>query len=129
MSRRDSRSRLLATGIPTLSLFVLAAALFAAPAAAYEAVQVNEGGTINGKVVYQGEVTTRKIVPTKRDLTPESLPKLLALIRPQDNEWRHLKVEWLTDVVAARKKAVAEDKPIVICYTGGAGYNEPLGVC
>jgi anthranilate phosphoribosyltransferase len=29
----------------------------------------------------------------------------------------------------ARKKAVAEDKPIVICYTGGAGYNEPLGVC
>ncbi|TMA17499.1 MAG: DUF2012 domain-containing protein [Deltaproteobacteria bacterium] len=65
MSRRDSRSRLLATGIPTLSLFVLAAALFAAPAAAYEAVQVTEGGTINGKVVYQGEVTTRKIVPTK----------------------------------------------------------------
>ena len=36
---------------------------------------------------------------------------------------------WLTDVVAARQKAAAEDKPIVICYTGGAGYNEPLGVC
>ena len=35
----------------------------------------------------------------------------------------------LTDVVAVRMKAVAEDKPIVICYTGGAGYNEPLGVC
>ena len=29
----------------------------------------------------------------------------------------------------SRKKAAAEDKPIVICYTGGAGYNEPLGVC
>ena len=66
---------------------------------------------------------------SKRDLTPDSLPKLLALIRPQENEWRHLKVEWLTDVVAARKKAVAEDKPILICYTGGAGYNEPLGIC
>ena len=52
-----------------------------------------------------------------------------SLIRPHDHEWRHLKVEWLTDVVAARKKAAAEDKPIVICYTGGAGYNEPLGVC
>ena len=63
------------------------------------------------------------------DLTPESFAKLHTLIRPHDNEWRHLKVEWLTDVVAARKKAVAEDKPIVICYTGGAGYNEPLGVC
>jgi hypothetical protein len=66
---------------------------------------------------------------TKLDLTPESFPNLHALIRPHDNEWRHLKVNWLTDVVAARKKAVAEDKPIVICYTGGAGYNEPLGVC
>jgi hypothetical protein len=54
---------------------------------------------------------------------------MLALVRPQENEWRHLKVNWLTDVVAARKQAAAEDKPIVICYTGGAGYNEPLGVC
>lgn len=65
----------------------------------------------------------------KRDLTPKSMPTLHALVRPQENEWRHLKVQWLTDVVAARKKAAAEDKPIVICYTGGAGYNEPLGVC
>jgi hypothetical protein len=31
--------------------------------------------------------------------------------------------------VAARKKAATEDKPLIICYTGGAGYNEPLGVC
>jgi hypothetical protein len=66
---------------------------------------------------------------SKLDLTPDNVAKLHALVRPHDNEWRHLKVEWLTDVVAARKKAVAEDKPIVICYTGGAGYNEPLGVC
>ena len=65
----------------------------------------------------------------KRDLTPSTFPKLHTLIRPHENEWRHLKVAWLTDVVAARKKAAAEDKPIVICYTGGAGYNEPLGVC
>jgi hypothetical protein len=66
---------------------------------------------------------------TKLDLTPETFPKLHALIRPHDNEWRHLKVQWLTDVVAARKKAAAQDKPIIICYTGGAGYNEPLGTC
>src|SRR5262249_47542766 len=45
---------------------------------------------------------TKKVVQTKLDLTPESLPQLLALIRPQENEWRHLQVEWLTDVVAAR---------------------------
>jgi hypothetical protein len=65
----------------------------------------------------------------KNDLTAETLPQLHALIRPHDREWRHLRVNWFTDVVAARKAAAAEDKPIVICYTGGAGYNEPLGVC
>lgn len=66
---------------------------------------------------------------TSLDLTQESFSKIHTLVRPHENEWRHLKVDWLTDVVAARKKAAAEDKPIVICYTGGAGYNEPLGVC
>jgi hypothetical protein len=66
---------------------------------------------------------------TKLDLTPESFPKLHALIGPQENEWRHLRVHWLTDVVAARKKAAAEDKPLVFIHTGGAGYNEPLGIC
>jgi hypothetical protein len=67
--------------------------------------------------------------PIRADLTPQSVDRLHALIRPHEGEWRHLRVRWLTDVVAARKKAAAEDKPIVICYTGGAGYNEPLGVC
>jgi hypothetical protein len=66
---------------------------------------------------------------TRLDLTAESFPRLHTLIRPHDHEWRHLKVQWLTDVTAVRKKAAAEDKPIIICYTGGAGYNEPLGVC
>jgi hypothetical protein len=70
-----------------------------------------------------------KSTPMKLDLTPGSMARLHALVRPQEHEWRHLRVEWLTDVVAARKKAAAEDKPIIICYTGGAGYNEPLGVC
>jgi hypothetical protein len=75
------------------------------------------------------ESTGPAIRGSKHDLTPESLPNLLAVVRPQETEWRHLQVQWLTDVVAARKRAAAEDKPIVICYTGGAGYNEPLGVC
>ncbi len=66
---------------------------------------------------------------SKHDLTPDSFARLHALVRPQPTEWRHLRVHWMTDIVAARKKAAAEDKPLVICYTGGAGYNEPLGVC
>ena len=44
-------------------------------------------------------------------------------------EWRHLQVRWVTDVVAARTQAAREDKPLVVLYTGGAGYNEPLGIC
>ena len=35
----------------------------------------------------------------------------------------------MTDVIAARSLAAKEDKPMVVLYTGGAGYNEPLGVC
>src|SRR5262245_10243329 len=66
---------------------------------------------------------------SKLDLTPKSTPGLLELLRPQETEWRHLRVRWITDVVAARKLAAKDDKPIVGLYTGGAGYNEPLGVC
>ena len=29
----------------------------------------------------------------------------------------------------ARKKAAAEDKPLIFLNTGGSGYNEPLGIC
>jgi RNA polymerase sigma factor (sigma-70 family) len=66
---------------------------------------------------------------SKLDLTPDSFAKLHALIRPQENEWRHLKVRWITDPVAALKKATTEDKPLVYLYLGGAGYNAPLGSC
>lgn len=70
-----------------------------------------------------------KKTASKLDLTQESMPKLLALVRPQETEWRHLKVQWMTDVIATRKLATKDDKPIVVLYTGGAGYNEPLGIC
>lgn len=40
-------------------------AVFPLAAPAYEAVEVTDGGTIKGKVVYQGEIATKKIVPTK----------------------------------------------------------------
>ncbi len=76
------------------------------------------------------EPRTREAPPARKlDLTPGRFPEVHALVRPHENEWRHLQVRWMTDVVAARKRAAAEDRPIVICYTGGAGYNEPLGVC
>ncbi|MGH8246121.1 MAG: hypothetical protein ACREUU_06790 [Gammaproteobacteria bacterium] len=39
--------------------------LLTAPALSYEVVPVSGGGGIEGKVVYQGSVPTRKIIPTK----------------------------------------------------------------
>jgi Carboxypeptidase regulatory-like domain len=50
---------------PSRFLAVLAPMLLAVPAAAYEAVQVSDGGTVSGKVVYQGQIATKKIIPTK----------------------------------------------------------------
>lgn len=50
-------------------VILLVAALFAAvspsPVVAYEAGAVLDGGTITGKVVFRGDVPTRKIIPTK----------------------------------------------------------------
>jgi polysaccharide lyase family 4-like protein len=55
---------LFARNISTLSLAILA--LLSLPsAAAYEAVQVTDGGIIKGKVLYQGQIATKKILPTK----------------------------------------------------------------
>jgi hypothetical protein len=76
------------------------------------------------------QASAQKAAPaSKDDLTQASFPELAALVRPQAGEWRHLRVRWLTDVVAARRRAAEEDRPLVVLYTGGAGYNEPLGVC
>jgi hypothetical protein len=47
-----------------LSVSILAAAL-CTPAQAYEAGSVTGGGTIEGTIVYHGDVPTKKIIPTK----------------------------------------------------------------
>jgi hypothetical protein len=49
----------------TLLVAVLATALLPSAVSAYEVVKVTDGGTIKGKVVYQGSVPTKKIIPTK----------------------------------------------------------------
>ncbi len=50
----------------TISIaFGVAAAVIAHPSLAYQEGQVSDGGSIKGKVVYQGDVPTRTIVPTK----------------------------------------------------------------
>jgi hypothetical protein len=50
--------------LPT-ALTALVTAALALPARAYEVVTVSDGGTIKGKVVYQGSVPTKKVIPSK----------------------------------------------------------------
>jgi Carboxypeptidase regulatory-like domain len=44
---------------------ILAACVAAIPAGAYERIEVSDGGTITGKVTFNGPVASRKIIPTK----------------------------------------------------------------
>lgn len=44
---------------------ILSLALLSAPVLSYEVVTVTGGGKIEGKVVFQGNVPTKKIIPTK----------------------------------------------------------------
>jgi hypothetical protein len=51
------------------SLLAACLLLAALPSAAYEVAAVADGGTISGKVTYDGPVPTRKIIPTKDKAT------------------------------------------------------------
>jgi hypothetical protein len=67
--------------------------------------------------------------PTKDLLTPDSFERLHTLMQPEAGEYRWDEIDWLASIWHARKKAAAEDKPIFIFGTAGAGFNDPLGNC
>lgn len=52
------------------------------------------------------------------------LDRLLTMIKPQAGESPWREIDWLTDVTEARRRAIAEDKPMVI-FTAADG--SPLG--
>jgi hypothetical protein len=52
-------------------------------------------------------------------VTPEQFDSLHRLIKPQSDESKWACIPWLTDLMEARKKAVAEDKPLLIWRSGG----------
>ena len=67
---------------------------------------------------------------TTRDLlTPESFAPLHRTLCLQPGEYRWDEIPWLASVWHARKKAAAENKPIFVFGTAGAGFNDPLGNC
>jgi hypothetical protein len=55
------------------------------------------------------------------EIPVEDFARLLAVIKPQPGgPWRE--IPWLTNVTEARRKAVAEDKPLVI-FTAADGSS------
>jgi hypothetical protein len=66
---------------------------------------------------------------TRDQLTPESFPRLHKTLCLQPGEYRWDEIPWLASVWHARKKAAAENKPIFVFGTAGAGFNDPLGNC
>jgi hypothetical protein len=67
--------------------------------------------------------------PTKELLTLDSFAQLHTLIQPEAGEYRWDEIHWLASIWHARKQAAAEDRPIFIFGTAGAGFNDPLGNC
>ena len=61
----------------------------------------------------------RELPDPSRDLN-----RLLGVIKPQTGESPWREIAWMTDVTEARKRAVAENKPLVI-FTAADG--SPLG--
>ncbi len=55
---------------------------------------------------------------------PRDLKRLLGEIKPQPGESPWRQIAWLTDVTEARRRAVEENKPLVI-FTAADG--SPLG--
>jgi hypothetical protein len=54
------------------------------------------------------------------EINPADFDRLLAEIKPQKAESTWREIHWLTNVTEARRKAIAEDKPIVI-FTAADG--------
>lgn len=70
-------------------------------------------------------VPTAAFAATPPEPTPDrDLERLLSEIKPQPGESPWREIAWLTDVTEARRRAVAENKPLVI-FTAADG--SPLG--
>ena len=95
--------------ISGLSAFLLAATAFV-PAHAYEAGAVTGGGTIDGTVVYSGDVPMKKIIPTK-DTAVCGAPRDEALIEVGADQGVLNAVVYLVDVAAGKAWAPVEKPP------------------
>jgi len=90
-------------------LAVIATAIVAIPAHAYEVAAVSGGGSIEGVVVYKGDVPTKKIIPTK-DVEVCGKPRDEPLVRVGADGAVESAVVYLVDV-AKGKAWPAPGKP------------------
>lgn len=72
-------------------------------------------------VLFLGVFTAQaRCVEPLPEIRIEDFPRLLAAIKPQPGESPWREIPWLTNVTEARRKAIAEDKPLVI-FTAADG--------
>ena len=74
-----------------------------------------------GMLALAGLVQDRPDVPV---LSPQDLPRLHELIRPQAGESPWREIAWMTSIRGARERAAAEGKPVLV-FTAADG--SPLG--
>lgn len=59
-------------------------------------------------------------------IAPGEFDSLHAKIKPQKGESRFWEIDWMLDLTAARQKAAAEGKPLLV-WSGAGGA--PIGAC
>ena len=69
-------------------------------------------------------LAARSAVAAAPEIIEADFHRLHALIQPCEGESPWREIDWLTNVTAARQKAIAENKPLVI-FTAADG--SPLG--
>ncbi len=92
---------------------VLVAASFPGVAGAYETASVADGGTIRGKITYQGAVPTKKVIPTKDKATcGETRDDPLVVVGPDKGVAEA--VVYLKDVQKGKPLAKPAKKPEIV---------------
>ena len=84
--------------------------MIALPAQAYEVSAVTGGGTIEGVVVFRGDVQTRKIIPTK-DVEVCGMPRDEPLMRVGANQAVESAVVYLVEVASGKAWPAAGKTP------------------
>jgi hypothetical protein len=84
---------------------------------------MNRFAAISGALIVFGATFLRGAEPLP-GIPEGDFDRLLAVIKPQPGESPWREVRWLTNITEARRRAVAEDKPILI-FTAADG--SPIG--